>query len=104
MFRHVVLTKYAVLLDNEHCAEMIRVLDDLGARSPDVRAFSHGFDLRVRAGGHDHALIADFDDANGWYAYSRHPAHDVVRAVMKDITANVTVVQFYVPDPVGPPG
>lgn len=103
MLRHVVLTKYKDSLTAEQASEVRRVLDDLGAQSPDVRAFSHGFDLGIRPNGHDHALIADFDDADGWKAYSAHPAHDVVRAVMQDIVESVTVVQFHVHDPEGAP-
>jgi hypothetical protein len=98
MLRHVVLTKYKAPLSREKAALVTRVLDDLGAQSPDVRGFSHGFDLGIRPNGFDHALVADFQDADGWKAYSAHPAHDVVRDVMRDIVESNTVVQFYVPD------
>jgi len=37
------------------------------------------------------------DDADGWRRYSAHPAHDVVRGVMRDLVESTNVVQFYVP-------
>ena len=84
-------------LDDEQAEQVRHALDDLGARSPDVRAFSHGPDAGIRPGGHDYALVADFDDADGWRAYSAHPAHDVVREVMRGLVSSQSVVQFKVP-------
>jgi hypothetical protein len=97
MLRHVVVLKWKKELSDEQAERVRSALDDLGSQSPDVRAFSHGWDLRIRAGGYDYALVADFDDADGWRAYSAHPAHDVVRQVMRDLVETQTVVQFYVP-------
>lgn len=97
MIRHVVLTNWKAALNPEQAAEVRRVLDDLGSQSPHVRAFSHGPDLGIRPGGCDYALVADFDDADGWRAYSTHPAHDVVRDVMRELVESTDVVQFYVP-------
>ncbi|WP_067794620.1 Dabb family protein [Actinomadura formosensis] len=94
MFRHVVLMTWKQALDENQAARVRTALDDLGARSPDVRSFSHGPDAGVRPGGGDYALVADFDDAGGWRAYSAHPAHDVVREVMRGLVASQAVVQF----------
>ncbi|BBG02582.1 MULTISPECIES: Dabb family protein [Pseudonocardia] len=99
VFRHVVLMKFRSPLDADQADRVTRALDDLGAQSPTVRAISHGPDLGVRAGGHDYALVADFDDAQGWQAYSAHPAHDVVRSVMKDLVESQVACQFAVGDP-----
>ncbi|MES9537695.1 Dabb family protein [Actinomadura sp. NPDC000600] len=96
MLRHVVLMTWKRELGEDEAARVRAALDDLGARSPDVRAFSHGPDAGVRPGGADYALVADFDDADGWRAYSAHPAHDVVRDVMRDLVASQVVVQFEV--------
>lgn len=99
MLRHVVLMKWHAELDEQQAKRVRTVLDDLAAQSPDVRALDHGPDLHVRPGGWDYALVADFDDADGWRAYSAHPAHDVVREVMRDLVRDQVVVQFAVPAP-----
>ncbi|PHV66182.1 Dabb family protein [Williamsia muralis] len=98
MLRHVVLMNWNHELSVEEAAEVKRVLDDLGAQSPDVVAFSHGPDVGVRANGSDYALVADFDNADGWKAYSKHPAHDVVRGVMGKIVSDQAIVQFQIAD------
>ncbi|WP_046495372.1 Dabb family protein [Streptomyces odonnellii] len=97
MLRHVVLMKWHDKLDDEQAERLRRALDDLGKQCPDVRAFSHGPDTGVRPGGHDYALVADFDNAEGWRAYSAHPAHDVVRDILRHLVASQAVVQFEVP-------
>lgn len=98
MFRHVALMKWKRPLEGAEQARVTAVLDDLGAQSPDVRGFSHGPDLGVRPNGYDWALLADFDDPDGWKAYSAHPAHEVVRGVLRDIVDAQTIVQFDVPE------
>ena len=97
MFRHIVVMKFSRPLDEADTVRVTRVLDDLGAQSPDVLSFSHGADLGVRPGGYDWALVADFDGPDGWKAYSAHPAHDVVREVMRDLVEAQVVVQFDAP-------
>ena len=95
VFRHVVLMTWNHELSTEESARVRQSLDALGAQSPDVRAFSHGADAGVRAGGASYALIADFDDPDGWRAYSAHPAHDAVRAVLRDLVGEQSAVQFW---------
>ncbi|WP_433502959.1 Dabb family protein [Pseudonocardia halophobica] len=99
IFRHVALQKYKAPVDDVTAKRIKEVHDDLGAQAPTVRAISHGPDLGVRPNGYDYGLVADFDDAEGWKAYSAHPAHDVVRSVMKDIVESAVVCQFTVTVP-----
>jgi hypothetical protein len=96
MFRHVVQMTWKHELSSDEAAAVRKALDDLGSQSPTVRAISHGPDAGVREGGASYALVADFDDPDGWKAYSAHPAHDVVRTVMGPIVASQSVVQFWV--------
>lgn len=98
MFRHVVLMRWNHELTPEELAQVVAVHDALGSKAPTVRSFSHGPDLHVRPNGYDYGLVADFDDADGWRAYGKHPAHDDVRAVVRSITDHVWAVQFEVTD------
>jgi hypothetical protein len=97
IFRHVVLMNWKREPSAEELALFKKVHDDLGEQAPTVRAFSSGPDAGVRPGGANWALIADFADPQGWQAYSKHPAHDVVRETLKDLdlVASVSVVQFW---------
>ena len=99
VFRHVVLMKWKTPLYPGQAQQVTQMLDDLGAQAPTVRAISHGPDAGVRQGGYDYALVVDFDDADGWRAYSAHPAHDVLRTAMPDIVADQRVVQYSFPAP-----
>jgi hypothetical protein len=98
MFRHVVQMSWNRDLTDKELARVHQVLDNLGARSPDIRGFSHGPDAGIREGGASYALIADFEDADGWRAYSAHPAHDEVREVLRDLVRDQSVVQFWTLD------
>ncbi|GAB7007496.1 hypothetical protein JCM18899A_49710 [Nocardioides sp. AN3] len=97
IFRHVVQMTWKREPSEEDLALFKKVHDDLGAQAPTVRAFSHGPDAGVRPGGANWALVADFDDAEGWQAYGKHPAHDVVRETLKDLdlVGGISVVQYW---------
>jgi hypothetical protein len=94
MFRHVVLLKWSRELERDELEKIRGLLDVLGSTAPSIRYFSHGPDVGLSSFGGDYALIADFDDAEGWRAYNTDPAHLAVRAVLKPLTAENLVVQF----------
>lgn len=98
MFRHVVQMTWSRDLSDEELASVRKALDDLGSECADVRALSHGPDAGVREGGASYGLVADFDDPDAWRAYSAHPAHDVVRDVLRGIVASQSVVQYWTTD------
>jgi hypothetical protein len=41
----------------------------------EIRAYRVGDDVRETAGNYDLAIVADFDDADGYAAYRDHPEH-----------------------------
>ncbi len=48
----------------------------------------------------DYAVVADFDDADGYAAYAGHPAHqDVIVRLLRPIVAERLSVQFTLPRP-----
>jgi hypothetical protein len=79
-------------------AEVRSCLDRLGAEAPSVRAIAHGPGLGIADSGADYALIVDFDDSDGWRAYSEHPAHDLPREVVGRLMAETRATQFAMPD------
>jgi hypothetical protein len=98
MMRHVVLIKWARQLTPAEFANVLATVDRLAQEAGTVRAFAHGPDLGLRAMRYDYGLVADFDDAEGWQAYSAHPAHDDVRALIEPMKADTCVVQFNLDD------
>ncbi len=84
--------------------EAIRAaLEELPALIPELRGYTVGADLGLAAGNGDFAIVADFDDAEGWRRYHDHPAHQaVLTEQIRPILASRVAVQLVVPE--GPPG
>jgi hypothetical protein len=79
MIRHVAVFRW---VDGKTAAQVYAVrsgLDRMPLEVPSVRAYSHGSDLHLGEGRWDYAVVADFDDPEGYQAYVDHPAHDEVR-------------------------
>ncbi len=75
MLRHVSLLAFT---DEAAEADRRSVLDGLAAlavRIPTVRAYSFGPDRALVAGNYDLAIVADFDDEDGYRDYAAHPEH-----------------------------
>lgn len=97
-FRHIVLIKWAHPLADDELTEIQTAIDRVAEEADTVRALWHGPDLVTRPGRHDYALVADFDDADGWRAYSAHPAHDDLRVILEPVKADTAVAQFHLED------
>jgi hypothetical protein len=79
MIRHVAVFRWQEGTTSEQVAALSAGLDELPARIPSIRAYTHGPDLRLGEGRWDYAVVAEFDDAAGYEAYVDDPAHDAVR-------------------------
>jgi Stress responsive A/B Barrel Domain len=79
MIRHVALFRWTDGVAAEQIAAVTAGLDSLPGQVPSIRTYAHGPDLRLGDGRWDYAVVADFDDADGYRAYVDHPAHDEVR-------------------------
>jgi hypothetical protein len=97
-FRHIVLIKWTRPLADDELGKIQAVIDRLAEESDAVRALWHGPDLVTRPGRHDYALVADFDDVEGWQSYSAHPTHDDLRALLAPVKADTAVAQFHLED------
>lgn len=90
-FRHVVLLELRDLSESRRQA-ILDGLAALPAAIPTIRHYEFGFDAGLAGTNADLAIVADFDDEDGYRTYADHPAHqafiaDHLRAVLAGRTA-----------------
>ena len=95
VFRHVALFRWA----DGTTAEQKQAISDGLARLPsliaELRDYRFGDDAGLSDGNWDFAVVADFDDAEGWHAYRDHPEHRrVVSEHIGPVAAERAAVQF----------
>jgi hypothetical protein len=75
-------------------------LAGLPALIPSIRAYRYGPDAGLGLSANaDYAVVADFDDAEGYASYAAHPAHqDVIVRLLRPMVAERLSVQFTFPD------
>jgi hypothetical protein len=95
VLRHIAMFRFAADTSPEqveHMAEGLRALPDEVA---EVRAFTIGRDLGFREGNWDYAVVADFDDVDGWKVYAADAFHQqVIAERILPIITERTSVQF----------
>lgn len=95
MTTHVVLFRWQPGTPPEAVAALGAALDAMVPLVPTIRSYRHGPDLGVGDGNWDYALVATFEDTDGFRAYRDHPAHvAVVEEHVRPILAEVARVQF----------
>jgi hypothetical protein len=95
MFRHVVLFTWKQDATREQQQAVADELRKLPAAIDAIRAYHFGPDARVDTGNFDFAVVADFDDVDGYLAYRDHPAHRaVVEQYVLPIRASRAAVQY----------
>lgn len=95
MFRHVVLFSWTQDATKAQQLAMADELRKLPAAVDSIRAYEVGPDAGVNPGNFDFAVVAEFDDADGYRAYRDHPAHRmVVEQYVNPIVARRAGVQF----------
>jgi Stress responsive A/B Barrel Domain len=75
MLRHVVLFEWKPEATEEQKRRMTEEIGRLPAAITDIRSYRFGHDAAINQGNPDFALVADFDDADGYRAYRDHPVH-----------------------------
>jgi hypothetical protein len=95
VLRHIAMFRFAsetTPAQVDHMAEGLRALPE---RVPQIRAFAIGRDLGLRDGNWDYAVVADFDDVEGWQAYAADAVHQqVITERITPIISERTSVQF----------
>ncbi len=97
MLRHVALFRWT----DATTAEQKRAIRDGLARLPsliaDLRDYHFGDDAGLVDANWDFAVVADFEDAEGWRAYREHPEHRrVVSEHIGPVVAERAAVQYLV--------
>ena len=95
MFRHVVLLSWTESATAEQRRAVADALNALPAQIPQIRSYRVGTDAGVAAQGNaDLAVVADFDDLDGYFVYRDHPVHkDVITRLILPILASRAAVQ-----------
>jgi hypothetical protein len=96
MFRHVVLFSWTQDATEAQQLAMAGELRKLPAVVDSIRAYQIGSDAGVNPGKNfDFAVVAEFEDADGYRAYRDHPAHrKVVEQYVNPIVARRAAVQY----------
>ena len=97
MLRHVVLLTWVPGTPPETVEAVVTALRALPARIPEIRAYSVGRDAGVAEGNAHLAVVADFDDVEGWRVYRDDPEHQrVIAELIRPNLADRTAAQFHV--------
>ena len=75
MFRHVVLLRWIPEATAEQRAAVESGLATLPSLIPEIRSYVFGADAHVNEGNFDLAVVADFDDFDGYLVYRDQPDH-----------------------------
>lgn len=101
MLRHVAVFRWAEGTPPEAVGALAEALAGLPVAIPEIRTYRFGNDagLGLSANG-DFAVVADFDDTDGYRAYAGHAAHqDVIVRLLRPILAERMSVQFHFDPP-----
>ena len=70
-------------------------LSSLPGRIPELRGYRFGPDAGINEGNFDYAVVADFDDVDGYLVYRDHPEHmKVLLETIAPIISARAAVQF----------
>ena len=95
MLRHVVVFSWNADADDAAIAAVVNGLSALPSVVPTIRDYRFGADAGVNTGNCDFAVVADFDDVDGYLTYRDHPEHQrVIRDHIAPILATRYAVQF----------
>ena len=75
MFRHVVLLEFDDTVTEDHIEQVTAQLRELPAALPALRSYLVGRDLGLAPGNAHLAVIAVFDDIDGYITYRDDPTH-----------------------------
>ena len=97
MLRHVVLFNWTPDATEEQKRAVASELGKLPGVIDVIRGYQFGPDAGINPASRDFALVADFDDADGYLVYRDHPAHrKVVEDYLNPIVASRASAQYQI--------
>lgn len=95
VLRHVALFRWVDGTTGDQKRAIRDALARLPSLVPELRDYRFGDDAALVEGNWDFAVVADFDDADGWRAYREHPDHQrVVAEHIQPVAAERASVQY----------
>lgn len=95
MITHVAEFTWREGVTDEQIAEVSAALATLPAIIPSLVSYRFGRDEGLAAGNADFAVVASFDDVDGWRAYDTDAEHSRIRAeIIKPLIAQRAALQF----------
>ena len=95
MIRHVVVFTWLAEATDEQRKYAFDQIATLPSQMTGLRAYHFGSDAGLADGNAEFAIVADFDSADDYLAYSTHPAHlTVITQAVRPITRQRLAVQF----------
>lgn len=97
MLRHIVLMRLDADTDElreARSAQLSAALAALPDLVPEIRSLQVNANVVTRPGNWDLALTVDLDDAADLEVYRRHPEHQKVLALIEEIVADRSAVDF----------
>ena len=95
MFRHVVTFRWNSESSPEHVAALEEALSELPGILPDLRRYAYGTDAGINEGNYDFAVVAEFDNSDGYLAYRDNDEHHrIIQTFIAPYLDSRTVVQF----------
>jgi len=95
MLRHVVLLSWTPDATEEQKQAVASELGKLPAVIDAIRVYRFGPDAGINPANCDFAVVADFDDAEGYVAYRDHPVHrKVIDDTINPIVAGRSAIQY----------
>lgn len=97
MFVHAVTLRFKPDAAVADLAALQAGLAELRGRIPSIRRYEFGADAGIGAGNGDFAIVAAFDDVDGYAEYRDHPAHKhLITNLLAPVLDSRTAVQFEV--------
>lgn len=96
MITHVVAFRWKPETTAAQVAAIGAALATMPGLVPTISTYSFGADLGASGPANmDFAVVATFDDLDGWKAYDTHPEHEAIRAeIIRPWIAERASVQF----------
>ena len=92
--RHVVLFRWKPDVTPTHVDAAERALGELPNKVTSIRSYAFGRNLGINPGNYDYAVIAEFDDRQGYLEYRDHPDHKAfIAAYTADFVAERAAIQ-----------